>query len=135
MIVKSLEDIVGTKDDVADGNWRSRRFVSAHDRLGFSVNDTVIKGGTKNYFWYKNHIEAVYVIEGEGEIEQIETGKVWQLKPGTIYVLNENDKHEVRTKTDMRMVCVFNPPLVGTETHDEDGIYPVLTLEEVRSNE
>ncbi|MCF3942881.1 ectoine synthase [Oceanobacillus alkalisoli] len=132
MIVKSLEDIVGTKDDVADGNWRSRRFVSAHDRLGFSVNDTVIKGGTKNYFWYKNHIEAVYVIEGEGEIEQIETGKVWQLKPGTIYVLNENDKHEVRTKTDMRMVCVFNPPLVGTETHDEDGIYPVLTLEEVQ---
>ena len=132
MIVKSLENIVGTKDDVADGNWRSRRFVSAHDRLGFSVNDTVIKGGTKNYFWYKNHIEAVYVIEGEGEIEQIETGKVWQLKPGTIYVLNENDKHEVRTKTDMRMVCVFNPPLVGTETHDENGIYPVLTVEEVQ---
>ncbi|GGN52639.1 MULTISPECIES: ectoine synthase [Oceanobacillus] len=132
MIVRSLEDIVGTKDDVADGNWRSRRFVSAHDRLGFSVNDTVIKGGTKNYFWYKNHIEAVYVIEGEGEIEQIETGKVWQLKPGTIYVLNENDKHEVRTKTDMRMVCVFNPPLVGTETHDEDGIYPALTLEDIQ---
>lgn len=131
MIVRSLEDIIGTKDDVADGNWRSRRFVSAHDKLGFSVNDTIIKGGTKNYFWYKNHIEAVYVIEGEGEIEQIETGKVWQLKPGTIYVLNENDKHEVRTKTDMRMVCVFNPPLVGTETHDEDGIYPALTLEEV----
>lgn len=129
MIVRSLEDIVGTKDDVADGNWRSRRFVSAHDKLGFSVNDTIIKGGTKNYFWYQNHIEAVYVIEGEGEIEQIETGKVWQLKPGTIYVLNENDKHEVRTKTDMRMVCVFNPPLVGTETHDEDGIYPVLTLD------
>ncbi|WP_156857967.1 ectoine synthase [Oceanobacillus sp. AG] len=132
MIVRSLEDIVGTKDDVADGNWRSRRFVSAYDRLGFSVNDTVIKGGTKNYFWYKNHIEAVYVIEGEGEIEQIETGKVWQLKPGTIYVLNENDKHEVRTKTDMRMVCVFNPPLVGTETHDEDGIYPALTLEDIQ---
>lgn len=132
MIVRSLEDIVGTKDDVADGNWRSRRFVSAHDRLGFSVNDTVIKGGTKNYFWYKNHIEAVYVIEGEGEIEQIKTGKVWQLKPGTIYVLNENDKHEVRTKTDMRMVCVFNPPLVGTETHDEEGIYPALTLEDIQ---
>lgn len=133
MIVKSLENIVGTKDDVADGNWKSRRFISAHDKLGFSVNDTVIKGGTKNYFWYKNHIEAVYIIEGEGEIEQIDTGEVWELKPGTIYVLNENDKHEVRTKTDMRMVCVFNPPLVGIETHDERGIYPALTLEDIQN--
>lgn len=130
MIVKSLEDIIGTKDDVADGNWRSRRFASAHDKLGFSVNDTIIKGGTKNYFWYANHIEAVYVIEGEGEIEKLETGEVWQLKPGTMYILNDHDKHEVRTKTDMRMVCVFNPPLVGTETHDEDGVYPLLTLED-----
>ncbi|MCA9019130.1 MAG: ectoine synthase, partial [Planctomycetaceae bacterium] len=26
----------------------------------------------------------------------------------------------------MRMVCVFNPPLVGPETHDEDGVYPLL---------
>jgi|SRR5699024_10749263 L-ectoine synthase len=130
MIVKSLEDIIGTEDDVADGNWRSRRFLSAHDRLGFSLNDTTIKGGTKNYFWYKNHIEAVYVIEGEGEVEKLETGEVWQLKPGTLYVLNDADKHEVRTETDMRMVCVFNPPLVGTETHDEDGIYPLLTLED-----
>ena len=131
MFVKSLEDIIGTKDDVAAGNWRSRRFISAHDKLGFSMNDTTIKAGTKNYFWYKNHIEAVYVIEGEGEIEQLDTGDVFQLKPGTMYVLNENDKHEVRTRTDMRMVCVFNPPLVGTETHDEDGIYPLLTLDDV----
>ena len=131
MFVKSLEDIIGTKDDVAAGNWRSRRFISAHDRLGFSMNDTTIKAGTKNFFWYKNHIEAVYVIEGEGEIEQLDTGDVFQLKPGTMYVLNENDKHEVRTRTDMRMVCVFNPPLVGTETHDEDGIYPLLTLDDV----
>lgn len=131
MFVKALEDIVGTKDDVAAGNWRSRRFISAHDRLGFSMNDTTIKAGTKNFFWYKNHIEAVYVIEGEGEIEQLDTGDVFQLKPGTMYVLNENDKHEVRTRTDMRMVCVFNPPLVGTETHDKDGIYPLLTLDDV----
>ena len=132
MIVKSIEDIIGTKDDVAAGNWRSRRFVSAHDKLGFSVNDTVIKAGTKNFFWYKNHIEAVYIIEGEGEIEKLETGEVWGLKPGTIYVLDQNDKHELRTKTEMRMVCVFNPPLVGTEKHDEDGIYPLLTLEDTK---
>jgi len=127
MLVKSLEDIIGTEDDVADGNWNSRRFLLKKDNVGFAVNDTVIKAGTENFFWYKNHFEAVYVIEGEGEIEKLETGEVWQLKPGTMYTLNEHDKHKLRTKTQMRMVCVFNPPLVGTETHNEEGYYPLLT--------
>ncbi|MEW9677541.1 ectoine synthase [Lentibacillus sp. L22] len=127
MIVKSLEDIIGTEDETSDGNWTSRRFLLKKDNVGFSVNDTVIKAGTENYFWYKNHIESVYLIEGEGEIEKVETGEVWQLKPGTMYTLNENDKHIVRARTQMRMVCVFNPPLVGRETHNEEGYYPLLT--------
>lgn len=127
MIVKSLEDIIGTEDETSDGNWTSRRFLLKKDNVGFSVNDTVIKAGTENYFWYKNHIESVYLIEGEGEIEEVETGEVWQLKPGTMYTLNENDKHIVRARTQMRMVCVFNPPLVGRETHNEEGYYPLLT--------
>jgi L-ectoine synthase len=43
-----------------------------------------------------------------------------------LYVLNDADKHKVRAKTQLRMVCVFNPPLTGRETHDKDGIYPLL---------
>ncbi|WP_106497866.1 ectoine synthase [Lentibacillus sp. Marseille-P4043] len=127
MIVKSLEDIKGTEDETSGENWTSRRFLLKKDNVGFSVNDTLIKAGTENYFWYKNHIEAVYCIEGEGEIEKVETGEVWQLKAGTMYTLDENDKHLLRARTQMRMVCVFNPPLVGTETHNEEGYYPLLT--------
>ncbi|MGY0694452.1 ectoine synthase [Virgibacillus sp. FSP13] len=127
MIVKSLEDIIGTEDETSGENWTSRRFLLKKDNVGFSVNDTLIKAGTENYFWYKNHIEAVYCIEGEGEIEKVETGEVWQLKAGTMYTLDENDKHLLRARTQMRMVCVFNPPLVGTETHNEEGYYPLLT--------
>jgi L-ectoine synthase len=26
----------------------------------------------------------------------------------------------------MRLICVFNPALVGDEVHDEDGSYPLL---------
>lgn len=126
MIVKSLDDIVGTEDETSGETWSSRRFLLKKDNVGFSVNDTIIKAGTESYFWYKNHIEAVYCIEGEGEIEKVETGEVWQLKPGTMYILDEHDKHYLRAKTQMRMVCVFNPPLVGTETHDKDGVYPLL---------
>jgi L-ectoine synthase len=127
MIVKSLEDIIGTEDETSGDNWTSRRFLMKKDNCGFSMNDTIIKAGTDNYFWYKNHIEAVYCIEGEGEIEEVENGKVHPLKPGTMYILDKNDKHHLRAKTQMRMICVFNPPLVGTETHNEEGYYPLLT--------
>ena len=127
MIVRSLENIVGTEEETTGETWTSRRFLSKKDNVGFSVNDTIIKAGTESYFWYKNHIEAVYCIEGEGEIEKVETGEVYPIKAGTIYVLDEHDKHYLRAKTHMRMVCVFNPPLVGKETHDENGVYPLLT--------
>ncbi|MGM8212152.1 ectoine synthase [Virgibacillus sp. W0430] len=127
MIVKSLEDIIGTEDETSGETWTSRRFIMKKDNVGFSMNDTIIKAGTESYFWYKNHIEAVYCIEGEGEVETVEDGKVYPLKAGTMYLLDKNDKHYLRAKTQMRMVCVFNPALVGTETHDEDGVYPLLT--------
>ncbi|ALX48595.1 ectoine synthase [Lentibacillus amyloliquefaciens] len=127
MIVKSLEDLIGTEDETYDENWSSRRFILKKDGVGFSMNDTIIKAGTENYFWYKNHIEAVYCIEGEGTIEKVENGDVYDIKAGTMYLLDENDKHILRAKTQMRMVCVFNPPLVGRETHNEEGYYPLLT--------
>ncbi|MFD2759789.1 ectoine synthase [Lentibacillus juripiscarius] len=127
MIVKSLEDLVGTEDETSGETWSSRRFILKKDGVGFSMNDTIIKAGTENYFWYKNHIEAVYCIEGEGTIEKVETGDVYDIKPGTMYLLDEHDKHVLRAKSQMRMVCVFNPPLVGTETHNEEGYYPLLT--------
>ncbi|WP_010529974.1 ectoine synthase [Lentibacillus jeotgali] len=127
MIVKSLEDLIGTEDETYDENWSSRRFILKKDGVGFSMNDTIISAGTENYFWYKNHIEAVYCIEGEGTIEKVETGDVYDIKAGTMYLLDEHDKHILRAKTQMRMVCVFNPPLVGKETHNEEGYYPLLT--------
>lgn len=96
MIVKSLEDLIGTEDETKSENWESRRFILNKDGVGFSMNDTIIKAGTDNFFWYKNHIEAVYCIEGEGEVEKVSTGEVHQLKPGTMYLLDENDKHRLR---------------------------------------
>ncbi|MFD1360118.1 ectoine synthase [Lentibacillus salinarum] len=127
MIVKSLENLIGTEDETSGENWSSRRFILKKDGVGFSMNDTIIKAGTENYFWYKNHIEAVYCIEGEGTIEKVETGDMYDIQAGTMYLLDEHDKHILRAKTQMRMVCVFNPPLVGTETHNEEGYYPLLT--------
>lgn len=128
MLVKSLEDVIGTEDVTSTENWSSRRLLLTKDNMGFSVHDTIIKAGTETHIWYQNHLEAVYCIEGDGEIETVADGKVYPIKAGTIYALDENDEHYLRGGTkDMRMVCVFNPPLTGKETHDKDGVYPLLT--------
>ncbi|MOA45962.1 L-ectoine synthase [compost metagenome] len=89
------------------------------------MHDTLIKAGTVTEIWYKNHVEAVYCIEGIGEIEVVETGEVYPISPGTLYVLNGHEKHLLRGTSQMRMVCVFNPPCTGYEVHDGEGTYPV----------
>ena len=76
--------------------------------------------------WYKNHIEANYVIEGTGELTNLETGEVYPVGPGFMYTLDQHDRHRMHTHTAMRIICVFNPAVVGIEKHDADGSYPLL---------
>lgn len=126
MIVRTIEEITDTDADIKTENWRSKRIVLAREGVGFSVHETTLYAGTVNRFWYANHIEAVFVVEGEGEITDLATGETHQLAPGSLYLLNNHDKHEVRPRTQMRTVCVFNPPVTGREVHDENGVYPAL---------
>ncbi|MDQ0255135.1 L-ectoine synthase [Evansella vedderi] len=126
MKVVKLEDIIGTDQEVDGGNWVSRRLLLAKDGMGYSVHDTIIKAGTETHIWYQNHLEAVYCIEGEGEVVTLKDNKVHKITAGTLYSLDEHDEHLLRGKTDMRMVCVFNPPITGKEVHDENGVYPVI---------
>lgn len=128
MIVRRLEEIIGTERDIKaeNENWVSRRFILKDDKMGFSFHETTVFAGTKTYIWYKHHLEAVYCVGGEGEIEDIETGKTHPISNGTMYALNKHERHFLRAKTDMRLVCVFNPPLTGREDHDDEGVYPLM---------
>jgi L-ectoine synthase len=125
MIIKNLKEVIGTENDVGVENWQSRRLLLKKDGMGFSLHDTIIWAGTETPIWYKHHLEAVYCIEGEGEIELTGEDLVYPIKPGTVYALNGHEKHCLRAKSNMRLVCVFNPPLTGREIHDEDGSYPL----------
>lgn len=129
MIVRSIDEIVGTERDVHAGNWTSRRLLLGGDGMGFSLHDTLIHPGTETMIWYKNHLEAVYCIEGEGEVEVLADGTIYPISAGTMYALNGNEKHLLRARTQMRMVCVFNPPVTGREVHDENGVYPLAAAE------
>jgi len=126
VIVRSIQDLAGTDRDVAHGNWVSRRFLLAKDGVGFSVNETTIRAGTETHMWYKNHTEAVYCVGGEGEIEDLTDGTVYPIADGTIYVLNGHEKHILRARTELRLICVFTPPLTGREVHDDEGAYPLI---------
>jgi L-ectoine synthase len=127
MIVRTLDDLTGTDRDVVADNWSSRRFLLADDGLGYSLNDTVLHAGTTTSMWYRNHQESVYCVGGKGTLTDLETGTVHPIAPGTLYVLDGNERHELYAETDLRMVCVFTPALTGREVHDADGAYPLLT--------
>jgi len=126
LIVRTLDDITDTDADIKTPNWRSKRIVLSKDKVGFSVHETTVLAGTVNDFWYANHYEAVFIVEGEGEITNTATGETHQLRPGSMYLLNEHDKHQLRPRTDIKAVCVFNPPVTGKEVHDENGVYPLV---------
>jgi L-ectoine synthase len=125
MIVKKLADVVDTDREVDTPNWTSRRLLLKQDGMGFSLHDTVIREGTATPMWYRHHLEAVYCIEGRGEVETESDGRVHPIEAGTVYALDRHDKHVLRAHTRMRMVCVFNPPVSADEVHDESGAYPL----------
>lgn len=123
MIVKSLDEVIGTTRDVHGPVWVSRRFLLAEDGVGFTLTETTTEAGSDQILWYKHHVEANYVIEGEGEVENMTTGEVFPLAPGSLYVLDGHERHRLKSFTRMRLVCVFTPALTGRETHDKDGAY------------
>lgn len=126
MIVRDLTSLEGTERETIAPTFTSRRFLLARDGMGFSLHDTVLYAGTETYMWYRNHVEAVYCIEGRGEIEVVGDGTVYPVAAGTMYALDGHERHRLRAETDLRMVCVFNPPCTGQEVHDEEGVYPLM---------
>jgi L-ectoine synthase len=123
MIVRSLNDLMDTARDVRGSSWASRRFLLAEDGVGFKLTETTVTEGTEQVLWYKYHVEANYVIAGEGEVENMASGEVFALSTGTIYVLDQHERHRLKAFTEMRLVCVFTPALTGRESHDADGAY------------
>lgn len=122
MIIRTLDAITGTANDVRGDGWRARRHFVRADGLGFSLSETTVDAGRTMQLWYKHHAEACYVIEGSAEITERDTGTVHRIGPGDAYT-PEHDRHTVHVLEALKLVCVFSPALTGTETHDADGSY------------
>ena len=126
MIVRTLKDAENSDRRVVTKTWESTRMLLKEDNMGFSFHITTIYANTETHIWYQNHLESVYCMSGNGEIETLKDGKIYPIEAGTLYILDKHDEHLLRGGSeDMKMACVFNPPLNGQEVHDENGVYPL----------
>lgn len=125
MIVRNLEECRGSNRRIVspDGNWESTRLLLRNDDMGFSFHITTIYAGADFRMHYQNHLESVYCISGRGEIEELDSGEVHAITPGTLYILDKHDKHILRSHEELELACVFNPPLSGKEVHNKEGAY------------
>jgi len=123
MIVRRLAEAENSERKIVSQGWDSTRLALKGDNMGFSFHITTIFKGAELPMHYQNHLESVYCVSGKGSIEDCATGEVHTIEPGTIYLLDKHDKHILRAEEEMKMACVFNPPLHGKEVHNADGAY------------
>jgi L-ectoine synthase len=123
MFVKRVDEMcrAGKEMIAANGQVRTVRMLTKADNLGFGFSDVHLAAGAEATLWYKHHWEANHIISGTGEVSDLTTGQTWKLEPSMAYNVGPKDRHRVRAHTDIHLVSVFCPPLMGNEQHDKDG--------------
>ena len=106
------------------GGHQAYRYLNRDDDFGLTLSLPRASAGADDVLWYKNHVEANYLIEGKATVEDLTTRENWELEPGSLYVVGPRDRHRLQAKTDIRLMSIFNPALKGDEAHDADGSYP-----------
>ena len=67
---------------------------------------------------YLHHCETVYCIEGKATVEEVASGRVLRIEPGTLYSAGIGDEHILRIEEDVKFLCIFDPALQGQEQAD-----------------
>lgn len=101
----------------------SYRFITKDDNFGFAAMRTEIdKGGA--YKWhYPNHKEVCYCMYGNGTLKNLNTGEVHEIYSGIAYTVPFDTPHEFTAFEETVLISIFNPPLIGNESHDANGVY------------
>lgn len=123
MKIINCTDLRGTEREVKFTGGVSLRPVIASDGMGFGICETHIPKGGPHFWHYPNHLESCYCVSGHGKVRDMETGKEYVIMPGTLYSLDDHERHQFTAFTDVVLISVFNPPLRGDEKHDENGVY------------
>ena len=127
MLIRSFQEVeaAGNVVGISHGKSSAVRVLLKADGLGFSLSEARCGAHNESRLQYKNHWEANYIRAGHGRLINHTTGESIELKPGDLYCVGPNDFHGVANQDDpLRIISVFNPPIEGPETHDDEGAYP-----------
>ena len=128
MFVRRLEDLAGTDNEMVrrDGDkiLHARRLLTKADGCGFSLSDVRFSAGFSIDLHYKNHVEGNLIISGVIEVTDLTKGIGWDLESGSLYTVGPRDRHRLTAKTDVHLVSIFSPAVMGNERHDADGAFP-----------
>lgn len=127
MIVRTLQECENSERRVRSKTWQSVRMLLANDKMGFSFHITTIYAGTETPMHYQQHLESVYCISGKGKLVNRDDGKEFEIVPGTLYILDQHDRHTLFVEEELSLACVFNPPITGKEVHNAEGSYPLIS--------
>lgn len=125
MKIVKIDQLVNTDREVKGIGFTSIRALLEKDKMGFSLHKTIIPKGGPYHWHYKNHLEACYCISGKGIIKDLTTGFEDIITPDVVYVLDNHDNHTFEALEDTILISIFNPPVKGTETHNQDGSYSI----------
>jgi len=126
MKVIQIDELKDTKREVKfPCGMISNRILLKKDAMGYTLTRTDIPKGNWRHWHYKNHLETCYCISGKALLHDIKTGIIYNINPGYIYVLNQNDNHKFKALENTVLICIFTPPLTGEEIHNSNGSYSI----------
>lgn len=125
MLIKHKDNLQGTKNVVKTAAYTSTRFLLREDNIGLTMTDIYLNPGIDAIYHYPHHLEIAYCLEGKAILENLEDGKVYEVTPGFIWATTK-ERFRFKVLGTIRLICVFNPALVGPEVADKDGTFPLL---------
>jgi len=125
MFVRTAEDVRAAGMEAAVGDMEtSLSYLTPADGLGFSLHVSQLNSGIESNVWFKYHWKANLILEGECEVTDLASNTVYRLGADDLYLVGPEDRHQIRARTDVHILSVFDPPLAGDEPRDADGSFP-----------
>jgi len=106
--------------------WFSTRLLLREDEAGFSLTDVTLKAGSSMDFARQHHAEVGYCLEGRATLEDLSSGEIHTVKPGSLWLTSKGEHFRLNVLEDLRLITIFTPALVGPEVNDENGSFPLL---------
>ena len=130
-VISRLSDIIGTERDIdwsgGQKKGQSRRFLRQDDGFNVSVHYTICYKNNTFPLVFKKNFEVLYYVKGDvtykwgQDFSHSQHFQQTSIADGDacVFIMNEHEEHEMHVLSqDSESICVFYPPLKGTETHD-----------------